>query len=84
MLFHIHSFIKKRNAPAGSLTRYSGPDETTPCPYVRLSFVTAPEELLEVAVERLARVLSRANKKESPAKHKMPHMKAATNEEEVL
>ena len=68
----------------GSLTRHSGPDATTPCPYVRLSFVTAPEELLEVAVERLAGVLSKAEQKVGLPPVSMPSMKRATNEEEVL
>ena len=69
---------------AGSLTRESGPDNTAPCPYVRLSFVTAPEELLEVAVERLGKVLRAAGKRKHLPRMNMPRVETATNEEEVL
>lgn len=50
----------------GRLARHSGPESKTPCPYVRLSFVTAKEEELEVAIQRLAALLRSLQGQEKP------------------
>lgn len=44
-------------SPAGRLTRHSGSESKTPCPFVRLSFVVCKEEDIPVAIERFAGLL---------------------------
>ena len=48
---------------AGRISHCNGPRPAFPCPYVRLSFVMAPEEDIPKGMQRLANVLKRVQSK---------------------